>query len=735
MLYSMKSATICFFAITLFAFLLWRTDVSAQSNYYTSQGCADCHTSVSTCNGCHAHGVHPSSAKSTINVAGTTNKTSYAPGETVTVTITGGYRTGWVRAVLYDQNRVELARSTGNSSGMGSSATFPATLSAPAPALSGTYAWKVAWYGNEYDSGSAAIGSGWIPDPNNPNHGSEIVNITTPFTVAAATPPVPTLSSVAPNSLVQGAVNQVVTLAGTNLTGAAVRFSNTGITAGAATISATSISLPVTVAATATTGSGTVTVTTPGGSATSTFNVNAAAIPPPSIASVTPNSLVQGAVNQTVTITGANLAGATVSFSKAGVTSGTAAVTATSITLPVSVTVNAAPGAATVTVTTPSGSASAPFGVSAAAIPSPAISSVTPNSLVQGAVSQIVTISGANFTGATVVFSNAGVTAGMATVTAASISMPVTVAANAVTGAGTVMVTTAGGSASSAFSVTPRASAPVLTVSALADGSYTNNATLNISGTVTAAAGVQTVTVNGQAVPVMANGSFTTAITLFAGANTITVFATDNAGSQKSDVRTIYYDPNAPILTVSMPADNSATTVSFATVSGSVDETATVTVSVNNGTPQSATVTGKTFSASVNLSPGVNTINVIATDLAGNTSSVKRTVTYDTSKLILAITYPAQDMTTSRSTMVLTGTVTNSTREITVTITMSGKKYTQLVTNGIFKQLLTFRTAGTYPITVTARDAAGNSSSVTRNVIYRPQRDNGGERDDRRQDD
>lgn len=71
----------------------------------------------------------------------------------VTVTITGGYRTGWIRAVLYDQNMVELARSTGNDSGMGSSATYPAVLTAPAPGTPGTYSWKVAWYGNNYEAG------------------------------------------------------------------------------------------------------------------------------------------------------------------------------------------------------------------------------------------------------------------------------------------------------------------------------------------------------------------------------------------------------------------------------------------------------------------------------------------------------------------------------------------------------------------------------------------------------
>ncbi|MGB9081497.1 MAG: hypothetical protein WCD00_09360, partial [Desulfuromonadaceae bacterium] len=182
-----KSSVLFIFAMALATFQLWSTEAQASSSYFTSQGCDGCHTApvVASCNGCHAHGTHASSTKSGINVTGTTSKTTYAPGETVTVTITGGYRTGWVRAVLYNQNTVELARSTGNDSGMGSSTTFPATLSAPAPTTPGTYTWKAAWYGNKYDSGSGTFGAGWTPDPSNPNHGSEIVN-TNSFTVVAA---------------------------------------------------------------------------------------------------------------------------------------------------------------------------------------------------------------------------------------------------------------------------------------------------------------------------------------------------------------------------------------------------------------------------------------------------------------------------------------------------------------------------------------------------------------------
>ena len=118
---------------------LTATRVQAESGFFSSAGCVNCHSApaTTTCNGCHAHGTHANSGKSTINLTGTTNKTSYAPGETVSVTIAGGYRTGWVRAILYNQNRVELAQSTGNASGMGSSTTLPAVLTCTGPDDSG----------------------------------------------------------------------------------------------------------------------------------------------------------------------------------------------------------------------------------------------------------------------------------------------------------------------------------------------------------------------------------------------------------------------------------------------------------------------------------------------------------------------------------------------------------------------------------------------------------------------
>ena len=182
------------------------TPAGAISSYFTAQ-CASCHSAAvvgstaTTCNGCHAHGTHPTSAKAALNLAGATNATSYTPGQTVSVTITSGYRTGWVRAALFDQDGNQLALSTGPN-GMGGGAGFPITLTAPAPTAPGSYTWSVGWYGNMYDAAGAFFGPRFQEDPGNPDHGWELVS-TNAFTVTAPTSPAIALS---PASLAFGNV-------------------------------------------------------------------------------------------------------------------------------------------------------------------------------------------------------------------------------------------------------------------------------------------------------------------------------------------------------------------------------------------------------------------------------------------------------------------------------------------------------------------------------------------------
>ncbi|MFZ2197825.1 MAG: choice-of-anchor D domain-containing protein, partial [Thermodesulfovibrionales bacterium] len=209
----MKRLSVIFVLIAgLIALVLWRPSADGFEGFYDAN-CTTCHSAtVNTCNGCHAHGVHSSDAKDDINVTGVTDKATYAPGETVTVTITGGYRTGWLRALLYDQNMAELARSScpGGQGGCTTS-VYPVTLTSTAPMTPGTYTWNVSWYGHQFDADGAFFQSTcsdilttncWKPSSNT-NHGEEIVS-TNSFEVASAAAPDISLD---PSTLDFGTVN------------------------------------------------------------------------------------------------------------------------------------------------------------------------------------------------------------------------------------------------------------------------------------------------------------------------------------------------------------------------------------------------------------------------------------------------------------------------------------------------------------------------------------------------
>jgi hypothetical protein len=259
--------------------------------------------------------------------------------------------------------------------------------------------------------------------------------------------------------------------------------------------------------------------------------------------------------------------------------------------------------------------------------------------------------------------------------------------------------------------------APTLVVSTLADGSITNNFTLNVSGTVSDVSGVVGLAINNAAVPVN-NGNFSYAVMLREGGNSITTIATDTLGNITTDSRTINLDTSAPVLNISVPADNSKTAQALINISGTVSETSVVTVTVNMGAPQNASVLGNTYSASVNLASGFNTISFMATDQAGNTSSTVRTVIYDNTKPSLAITSPSQDITTAENSIIVSGSVSDSITNPIVSIRFNGQTLTKLVTNGTFSQLLTFPLEGTWAVVVNATDEVGNTSTVTRNIIY-----------------
>ena len=84
--------------------------------------------------------------------------------------------------------------------------------------------------------------------------------------------------------------------------------------------------------------------------------------------------------------------------------------------------------------------------------------------------------------------------------------------------------------------------APTLLLSTPVDGSYTNNATLNVRGSaVDTGSGIKSVMVNSRSATLLTDGGFSTDITLATGPNIIAVIATDLVGNSSSVGRTIFY--------------------------------------------------------------------------------------------------------------------------------------------------------------------------------------------------
>ncbi len=134
-----------------------------------------------------------------------------------------------------------------------------------------------------------------------------------------------------------------------------------------------------------------------------------------------------------------------------------------------------------------------------------------------------------------------------------------------------------------------------------------------------------TVLVDGVAVTVQPDGTFSQAFDLDEGANVFEIEATDGVGNTASAELTVVLDTTAPEITIASPDDGDTVAEPSVTVTGSVDDDSAM-VWVNG--VSSADGEGD-FSATVTLSVGNNTVTVVAEDALGNSASETLTVAYD----------------------------------------------------------------------------------------------------------
>ncbi len=139
-----------------------------------------------------------------------------------------------------------------------------------------------------------------------------------------------------------------------------------------------------------------------------------------------------------------------------------------------------------------------------------------------------------------------------------------------------------------------------------------------------------TVTVNGKSVDVLPDGSFTYSQNI-SEKTAFVIKATDQAGNVTTVNLTVSVDTTPPKLTVFAPVAFQVIHSQFVTVKGKTEKNAKVTV---NGISVPVNPEDYSFSYTLTLSKeGLNTISVVATDLAGNKTKVSIPV-----KLILKTT-------------------------------------------------------------------------------------------------
>lgn len=172
---------------------------------------------------------------------------------------------------------------------------------------------------------------------------------------------------------------------------------------------------------------------------------------------------------------------------------------------------------------------------------------------------------------------------------------------------------------------------PPPTITSPADGTVVSSPGIDVSGS-TAAGATVTLYRNGNAAgsgTAGNDGSFTIPVTLEPGENVLTATATVGGGTTapSAPVR-VYLDSAPPTLVVTEPEDGLRTGREVVTIAGqATDDLALAGVTIN-GEPVALGPDG-CFSERRILDPGENLFTIVATDEAGNATTVTRTVIQD----------------------------------------------------------------------------------------------------------
>lgn len=207
-------------------------------------------------------------------------------------------------------------------------------------------------------------------------------------------------------------------------------------------------------------------------------------------------------------------------------------------------------------------------------------------------------------------------------------------------------------------------------------------------------------------------GAATTATfpTVTDGPHTIYAKTRDQAGNESVPLSVdVRVDTMAPSVTLNAPAHLFLTNQPTMLVSGTVTDASAISGVTVNGQPVS--LAGTSFTATVTLVEGANTLTASATDAAGNVGSAGVSGTLDTVGPVLSFTAPGAEAVLNTTPLPVTGTVS----EAVMSVTVNGVAAT--VSGGTFSATI-IPVRGPNTLTAQASDQAGNPGSATRRFTF-----------------
>jgi len=275
-------------------------------------------------------------------------------------------------------------------------------------------------------------------------------------------------------------------------------------------------------------------------------------------------------------------------------------------------------------------------------------------------------------------------------------------------------VDAAGNTSDTAYSVTVRTGAPIVTIS--------DNGTPIASGTVFSRAVTPVITADSTDDTITAqldSNTFTLGTAITADGNHILIAtAKDPVGHTTNATVTFTIDRTAPTIKITSPADGATIDADSATIAGTAGDA--VAVSVNG---IAATLSSGNFTANVPLDPASTSIIAIGSDAAGNQGRDQITVNRAGPATGLVLTYPPEGMRTNRPATVVTGRVLTPSAVQSLTLEghiASGQSTgTTQVTrdpSGSFTVTNFALFEGVDTITATTTTAAGKTSSAVVHV-------------------